>query len=138
MDSTVRGNQPAGPNRWKRAEQWARENPHTAQGKKYLARVDAARQVVDSAPSQVRPRPWEHFTRDWQGNETYKGQTCCLQHAMLKLQLDLGIAGLEPLYEALKPAEPDEWGEMPKPPRSFVRESTGKRRGKCQVCGGSC
>jgi hypothetical protein len=123
MDSTVRGHQPAGPNRWKRAEQWAAENPHTAQGKKYLARRDAASQVASQGPD----RAWEHWTRDWSGGETYKGQTCSTEHAMLKLQLDLGIAGLEPLYEAVQEENP----------RAFVRmKETPKRKGKCQVCGG--
>jgi hypothetical protein len=56
---------------------------------------------------------------------------------MLKLQLDLGIAGLEALYDVLKPQEPDEWGEMPKKPRALVKpKETPKRKGRCQVCGG--
>lgn len=128
MDSSVRGNQPAGPNRWKRAEQWARENPHTAQGKKYLARKNAAREVVATATAPLSVQSWEHFTRDWSGGETYKGQTCCLEHAMLKLQLDLGIAGLAELYEKVQDEDA----------RSFVKPATGKRKGKCQVCGGDC
>lgn len=128
MDSTVRGNQPAGPNRWKRAEQWARENPHTAQGKKYLARRTAAAEVLSQAAQADADRAWEHFTRDWSGGETYKGQTCCLEHAMLKLQLDLGIAGLEDLYEAVQDEDS----------RALAKPATGKRKGKCQVCGGAC
>lgn len=124
MDSTVRGNQPAGPNRWKRAAQWAAENPHTSQAKKYLARVEAARLVAAQKPVGA----WEHYSVNWHGDESYRGQTCSTEHAMLQLQVNASIAGIEELYEYLTDDDRRRF--------TAVKPATGKRKGKCLVCKG--
>ena len=124
MDPTVRGNQPAGPNRWKRAKQWAAAHPNSAQAKKYVARVDAAREIVLVEGEHA----WLHYRNvSWEPEPRYEGQSCSTRCAFLQLQVDLGCAGLEQLYSRAQ-AKPDRF-LVPRPANST-------RRGKCRTCGG--
>ena len=120
----MRGNQPAGPNRWRRAAQWAKERPNTAMAKKYLARLEAAEKVAAAG----KDRAWLHWDLGPGGKPKYNGQTCSTVCAMLHLQLQLGIAGLEDLKDRAERDTPLSW--------VTERPADSPRKGKCPVCGG--
>lgn len=133
LDPSVRGNQPKGPARWKRAKQWARANPHTKAGRQYLAREAAARAVQGA----VGDKAWLHWRTGLNGGKpAYDGQTCSTFCAMLELQVRLGCAGLEELHEKTQRASQRREDGMAYVPYLEERPAGSKRRGKCAACGG--
>lgn len=128
LDETVRGHQPRGHKRWERAAQWAAIKPDSAQGKKYLKRVAAAKAVVETGNGGIA---WEHWDKGYHGRPPqYKGQTCSTECGILQLQLDWGCAGLDELSQKI--ANPGYHSNN----YLVRRPADSKRRGKCLVCGG--
>ncbi len=132
LDPELRGEQPAGPKRWLRAEQSAKANPHHANAIKYFARVDAA-EVIAKMDSVNERHGWLHMSqpkRRWGGaaDPVYRYQTCSTYCAILQLQLDTSTAGLEQLH-ALDLAN----GYL----ILVERPADSKRHGACKVCGGT-
>lgn len=124
MDESVRGHQPDGPKRWARARQAALANPHHKSSQVYFARVSAAQAVADAGTAQA----WLHWRRR-HGKTAYMYQTCSTYCAMLRLQLDLGLDGLEELGSVLENLDQAQ---------EFITErpADSPRRGKCKVCAG--